>query len=1260
MATPAHVETVTMPQSLLAPRSSVRSLRPRRMLAALTAAALAVTASVFGAALPASAAGTASISGTVTASDGGAALQGIGVTWFVFDEFGSASGGLTTETASDGSFTLDNLEAGEYTLGFTDASDTYLNAWYGGVDVFDDAQRITLADAEVVVGADVALDAAGMVSGTVLDAVTNDPLENVQVFASFYDEEGGGTFAYATTDVNGEYTIVGMLPALGWVIGFDGSADGYVTEYYDNAPNEFSATPVEVVAGQTTEGIDAALDQGGSITGSVALAANPSTGVGGVEIQAFDDFGNTFYAYTFGDGAFEMLGVPAGEYRLKAVGSGGLLTEWWDAAINSETADIITVTAGGTVPGIDLLLQAGGEITGVVTGPLGEPLESVEVQADPVIGLDILYTATDENGEYRLEGVDSTDYLISFLPAATQNIRSQFWPGSDLRAGATPVAGLAADTVAGIDIQLPAGAVVRGTVFDDVDVIEGIQVYVESSTMQVGRYTSTDENGDWVVSGLPSADDYVVEFFDSSQTYIGEWYNGASTRAEADELGLQAGSTLGDIDATLVRAATVTGTVVDELGDPIADTQVWFAPGGSFGELMRTATTASDGTYELNGVAPGTYRVLTGGVFDGDQAYRTEWFENAYDPQVSDTVELVAGQNVTGFDVELEPNDAPDYPGAVGVDITGEQTGYPTIDFTLPESVTDGFAYGLFATLNVGNNGDGYLGSFFDTLEWPLVESWQGYDGHGRLMVQAFDADGFGPAERELVTLGDGPAIPSTPDPQLVAADGTSFTISWNLDEVGDGVDYWTWDVFTVGEPGEPYVQTGYEPADDPFSETQAISGLEPETEYEIFIMGFRDGTDETTFWGRGLFSTTDGDEVLGLTQTPVPVVSGGPRLGGVLTATSGSWAPAPVALEYQWLRNGATIGGATGVSYAPTIADVGAELSVRVTGSKAGYQTTSRTSLATTPVSDQSTLDDDRLFGDDRYATAVDISSSACSPGVPVVYLATGTGFPDALSAAAAAATLGGPLLVTLPSTIPSVISAELVRLDPDRVVLVGGTGVVSASVEAAVGALLPDAEIERHSGIDRYATSRDIATNAFTPGETPTAVIATGTNVPDALAASAAAGAEGAPVILVNGASTVLDTPTRTLLGALEVERVVIAGGTGVVSAGIESALRTLLGTANVTRLAGTDRYETAVAINDGRFTLASTVYFATGRDFPDALAGAALAGGQGAPLYTVPGTCVPSIVLDSMARLGADRFVMLGGTGVLSAGVASLTSC
>lgn len=293
------------------------------------------------------------------------------------------------------------------------------------------------------------------------------------------------------------------------------------------------------------------------------------------------------------------------------------------------------------------------------------------------------------------------------------------------------------------------------------------------------------------------------------------------------------------------------------------------------------------------------------------------------------------------------------------------------------------------------------------------------------------------------------------------------------------------------------------------------------------------------------------------------------------------------------------------------------------------------------------------RLAGADRYSTAIQVAKQY-SAGVPAVFVATGSNFPDALSAAAAASLVGGPLLLTPTTSLPRAVADEIRRLQPERIFVIGGTGAVSNAVLRALKGIAP---ATRLGADDRYSTGLKIVSTAFTAADT--AFIATGRSFPDALAATGAAGAMGSPVILVDGALSAVSQSTIRELDRLGVQNVQIAGGTGAVSTGIERQLRQRY---DVTRYGGGDRYTTAALINDAFFSAGSTdtMFLATGTNFPDALAGAALAGRLGAPLYVTSAACVPDSVRNSIASLGAAKRVVMGGTSVVSDAAVKNTGC
>jgi YVTN family beta-propeller protein len=303
------------------------------------------------------------------------------------------------------------------------------------------------------------------------------------------------------------------------------------------------------------------------------------------------------------------------------------------------------------------------------------------------------------------------------------------------------------------------------------------------------------------------------------------------------------------------------------------------------------------------------------------------------------------------------------------------------------------------------------------------------------------------------------------------------------------------------------------------------------------------------------------------------------------------------------------------------------------------------------------------RISGPDRYEVAVSISKRAFPGTSDSVFIASGQNYPDALSAGPVAAQLNGPLLLTVPTALPASVIDEIERLDPSQIYIVGGPNSVSAGVLSQLDGLLPgDAPVIRAGGADRYEASRNISELAYpaSSATVPVVYLTTGRNFPDALSAGAAGAANNIPVVLVDGQASTVGAGVLALLADWGTTQVKIAGGPVSVSPAIELELQTLLGGANVERLSGADRYEASLGINQDAFTSAETAYLAVGTKFPDALAGAALSAADHAPLFVVPGSCVPQAMLDAMDAMGVGEVVLLGGPASLTPDVFSLVSC
>jgi putative cell wall-binding protein len=294
-----------------------------------------------------------------------------------------------------------------------------------------------------------------------------------------------------------------------------------------------------------------------------------------------------------------------------------------------------------------------------------------------------------------------------------------------------------------------------------------------------------------------------------------------------------------------------------------------------------------------------------------------------------------------------------------------------------------------------------------------------------------------------------------------------------------------------------------------------------------------------------------------------------------------------------------------------------------------------------------------ERIAGTDRYETAAKLSAAAFTPDTSTVYVATGLSFSDALAAGPAAAKKKAPILLVGTDTVPDVTKAEIQRLTPNEIVIVGGTGAVSAGVETTLKGLVSNTR--RIAGQTRFETAKAISADAFGTG-VPVAYVASGINFPDALGGGAAGGALGGPILLTD--TSALPAPTAAELDRLDPTSIVILGGTGAVAPAVASSAGSY---GAVRRVAGPTRAATSAGVSRDTFkTTAKTVVLATGEQFPDALAGSAAAAGLGGPLLLVSRDCVSRAVNAEIDRLSPERIILLGGTTAATDAVVARTSC
>lgn len=297
------------------------------------------------------------------------------------------------------------------------------------------------------------------------------------------------------------------------------------------------------------------------------------------------------------------------------------------------------------------------------------------------------------------------------------------------------------------------------------------------------------------------------------------------------------------------------------------------------------------------------------------------------------------------------------------------------------------------------------------------------------------------------------------------------------------------------------------------------------------------------------------------------------------------------------------------------------------------------------------------RIAGVDRFDTNARMSRIALhgQTNIGVAYVASGLNYPDALSAGPAAIEAGGALVTVATNSVPNVALSELRRLNPARVVILGGPTTVSTAVEE----ILEDefGVVDRIAGANRFETSLRVASDAFDAA--PIVFIANGNNFPDALASGPAAGSLGAPVLLVNGGAQSVDDDLIELLDELGTTRAYVLGSSASVSTGILSQLNGYLDD-GAQRISGPDRYATAVAINSRFFGESEIALLSTGVNFPDALGGGVLAHAWDAPLYLTPPTCLTEGVLVDMLDRGVQEVYLLGGPTTVADSVVTGPLC
>lgn len=287
-----------------------------------------------------------------------------------------------------------------------------------------------------------------------------------------------------------------------------------------------------------------------------------------------------------------------------------------------------------------------------------------------------------------------------------------------------------------------------------------------------------------------------------------------------------------------------------------------------------------------------------------------------------------------------------------------------------------------------------------------------------------------------------------------------------------------------------------------------------------------------------------------------------------------------------------------------------------------------------------------ERLGGKNRYETSVEVSKKGWQNGSDYVLMANGEEYADALCAAPLAKKYDAPILLTSSKELTEDVKNELKRLKAKHIIVIGGNGAISENVENGLKEITVD--VQRIYGNSRYSTALEVAKKL---GINNRIVVTSGEGFADALSIAPIAAQKGMPILLVGKGG--LDPELKDYLKTVQIQKSYIVGGKGIINENYESVLP------NVERISGDNRFETNIKIMEAFSDSINfeNVYIAlgdgpTGKEFADALSGAAIAAKNSAPVILTNSIMPSNVERFIKEKISpSTRVMLLGGKSVVA---------
>lgn len=455
---------------------------------------------------------------------------------------------------------------------------------------------------------------------------------------------------------------------------------------------------------------------------------------------------------------------------------------------------------------------------------------------------------------------------------------------------------------------------------------------------------STAANGTYTLN--VDAGDYRICFYSQDESRALGCWGGDSTVSSAATISVGSGAAITGRNQSMPAAAHLSGTVVDDAGQPVKGLLVsaYQNESGTW-RVANTDFTSAAGRYDIGALRPGTYRVA---FADGgsDSSYPTSYWNGAGNAasgslSTATDITLTAGQRVGSVD------SAESKKGIIAGTVTDFQHD-PVSDVEVDVYQQSGGSWSVYAKADV-NSGGGYSVSGLDT---------------GSYRVGFANDSSSGPYTPEFYAGADSSgasSVDAATDVQVT--DGTTATVDAEL-------DYTQWLAPTPTIAGAARVGSvlrianidAWRPESQSKSYQWYASGkaLGGKTDATLAVTPALAGktlsvTVRATAYAAGLPAVAVESEPtasIGLgrfTRATSPTMSGTLRVGHRLTARSVSCSPsAGTTTSYQWYANGRRIKGATGRTVLLTRSLRGKHLSVHVSYRARGYRSVTKSSSRT------------------------------------------------------------------------------------------------------------------------------------------------------------------------------------------------------------------------------------------------------------------------------------------------------------------------